>query len=404
MLAGRMQHIEQADLGSMTRPRLEAFVESIAALESFLASRRLSAMAAIDSLNDGGASSDSVFRSKGKAASKDARTAAKTANALTGMPTTAERLANGEITEAHANANAAAAEQTQDPAGADDALNNSRVVPPADLHQKRAMTWGRTHEARDNRENRRLRQHHNRKVIVGRCKEDGSWSLYATTTTDIGRELQGLIEAEADRLFRTEDGGRGSDTDRTRAQRLVDALGNLLRRGSGQQATSRGGPTHPRFQPVVRVTMGDSLDEIAGELIGDGPLPDSTVQRILCESGLDVIITADDGQPLWLGRTTRNVSAAQWRALIERDEGCVVCGAEPSMCEAHHVVWWSRHGSTDITNLVLLCTACHHNLHDRGHELVKRDGTWLLEPPEPGRAPNSTSRRRRQHEQQPRAA
>jgi hypothetical protein len=170
-----------------------------------------------------------------------------------------------------------------------------------------------------------------------------------------------------------------------------------VKRGAGQAETRPSkGRRHPRFQPLLRLTLGDYLDDVTGELIGDGPLPDAVVQRVLCESGLDVVITADDGSPLWLGRTRREATPEQWIALIERDEGCVVCGADPSRCEAHHLVWWKRHGPTNIDNLVLLCAAHHHDLHDRGLVLRKQNGTWLLEPkPVHERQPAASPRGRR---------
>ncbi|MEM9204046.1 MAG: DUF222 domain-containing protein, partial [Actinomycetota bacterium] len=289
-------------------------------------------------------------------------------------------------------------EQVDDPAAADDELNRSPVVPPADLHAKRVKKWANDNEDRRKAKARRERQVRNRKVIFGRSEDDGSWSIYATCNTDDGKELQGLIEAEADRLFR-DDGGRGADRERTRAQRLFDSLANLIRRGAGKAAPA-GGRVHPRFQPMVRITIGDYLDDVEGELIGDGPLPDAVVRQILCQAGLDVLLTTDDGQPLWLGRTSRQVTAAQWRALIERDEGCVVCGAEPSRCEAHHLRWWSRLGTTDITNLVLLCSSCHHDVHDRGHDLVKLDGVWHLR----AKPPDQAREQRRRSSRQPRAA
>ena len=396
MLAGEFERVEATDVGLLTRPQLESLLEVVSGLESFLASRRLDVMGAIDGLADGGLASDSILRTKGKVGEKQARKAAGTADKLRHMPKTAQRLRNGEITEAHAHANAEAAEKADDPSKADDELNGP-IVPPADLHAKRARKWGADNESREKAERRHQRQRRNRKAIFGRSEEDGSWSLYATTDTLDGKDIQGLIEEEADRLFRLEDGGRAGDTDRTRSQRLLDALVNLVKRSAGQPAAIRQGKRHPRFRPVLRLSLGDSLEDVDGELVGEGPLPRSVIERVLCESGLDVLITADDGSPLWLGRSRRDATPEQWIALIERDEGCVVCGADPSRCEAHHLVWWKRDdGPTDIDNLVLLCGTHHHDLHDRGLELVKRRGTWLLEPrPVHERQPAASERGRR---------
>lgn len=95
------------------------------------------------------------------------------------------------------------------------------------------------------------------------------------------------------------------------------------------------------------------------------------------------------------GRDKRGFTRAQKLALAARDGGCVCCGAPTSWTEVHHIRWWKRHGGrTDLSNGVLLCTACHHRLHDDGWEICI-EGTgmdaivWFI-PPRwigPGRAP-----------------
>ena len=73
------------------------------------------------------------------------------------------------------------------------------------------------------------------------------------------------------------------------------------------------------------------------------------------------------------------MSKAQWLALVARDKHCVVkgCHRPPSRCQAHHVVWWSRGGASDLANYVLLCHAHHHDVHDRAAWLPLYDGRLL---------------------------
>jgi len=54
------------------------------------------------------------------------------------------------------------------------------------------------------------------------------------------------------------------------------------------------------------------------------------------------------------------------RALDARDRGCVVCGAPPIMCDAHHLISWIDGGDTKVSNLALLCRRHHTDLHN-GH-------------------------------------
>jgi len=100
----------------------------------------------------------------------------------------------------------------------------------------------------------------------------------------------------------------------------------------------------------------------------------------MCDAAIAPMIVNRDGQPLWMGQETRTATPAQWRALITRDQGCVVCGSDPSRCEAHHIVFWRHGGNTDITNLALLCTEHHHMLHDHDLELVVTAGVSELRP------------------------
>jgi hypothetical protein len=104
------------------------------------------------------------------------------------------------------------------------------------------------------------------------------------------------------------------------------------------------------------------------------------------------------------------------RALNVRDKGCVVCGAPPIHCDAHHLRSWIDGGETAIHNLVLLCRAHHRALHDGhwvitiadGHAQVSRP-TWADPPPRPtpsitallaaaARRPDTPAQRRRRSE------
>ena len=76
------------------------------------------------------------------------------------------------------------------------------------------------------------------------------------------------------------------------------------------------------------------------------------------------------------GRARRLFSFSQRLALGERDHGCVGCGAPPEQCITQHIPWWSHGGSTDLSNGVLLCTACHTTLHQSGYE-IRVDGPGI---------------------------
>ena len=78
-------------------------------------------------------------------------------------------------------------------------------------------------------------------------------------------------------------------------------------------------------------------------------------------------------RPLALGRSVRIVPGWLRDAVTLRDTHCVVDGCEvpAHRCEVHHVTPWALGGTSDISNLALLCV--------RHHRTIER-GTWRLRP------------------------
>ncbi len=146
------------------------------------------------------------------------------------------------------------------------------------------------------------------------------------------------------------------------------------------------------------VAPGLATDLITGEVIDPG-----TFSRFLCDAVLDPTLFDENGAILAQGITTRLATAAQRRALIARDRGCIVpgCTAPVTWCDAHHVIWWRHGGSTDIGNLALLC-ARHHTAVHAGHWQIQMiDGIPWAVPPralDPTRTPRRNTLWRREHE------
>ena len=108
------------------------------------------------------------------------------------------------------------------------------------------------------------------------------------------------------------------------------------------------------------------------EIPGVGAIARSELERLGCDAELYGLLFDQQGLPLYHGRKTRSVSPQQWRVLVARDKGCVICGAHTNWCQAHHVKYWRLGGPTDIDNLVLLCHAHHRWVHD--NEIILRQG------------------------------
>jgi hypothetical protein len=111
--------------------------------------------------------------------------------------------------------------------------------------------------------------------------------------------------------------------------------------------------------------------------VGDGrgrvrTMGRSTLRRLACEAGVVLVGTGRDGTPMDVGRRQRRLTAALRRALRLRDRGrCTFPGCDATRhLHAHHVEHWADGGSTDLANLVLLCSRHHRHVHA---------GTWRIE-------------------------
>ncbi|MCW2607965.1 MAG: putative endonuclease, partial [Frankiales bacterium] len=101
--------------------------------------------------------------------------------------------------------------------------------------------------------------------------------------------------------------------------------------------------------------------------------------RLACDADISRVVLDTNGAVLDLGRSSRTVTAPQWRALVARDRDCIVkgCRRRPAECEAHHVQHWALGGPSDLGNYALVCHLHHHQLHEGGRTLQHQDGRWL---------------------------
>ena len=72
------------------------------------------------------------------------------------------------------------------------------------------------------------------------------------------------------------------------------------------------------------------------------------------------------------------------KALTARDQGCAFpgCTIPAPWCEAHHITYWSRGGTTGTDNGALLCSHHHHLIHKEHWTIQSRTGVpWFIPPP-----------------------
>src|SRR5438094_5166308 len=83
----------------------------------------------------------------------------------------------------------------------------------------------------------------------------------------------------------------------------------------------------------------------ASELDNGMPISSQTVQRLACDGTLCRVLKADS-VVVDVGRATRAVSPAQWRALKARHRNCAAprCGRPINWTSPHHLQYCSRGG------------------------------------------------------------
>jgi hypothetical protein len=134
------------------------------------------------------------------------------------------------------------------------------------------------------------------------------------------------------------------------------------------------------------LATGVGLDPRGEACTDDGlRLSVAAVRRLACDADVVPVCLGSDGEVLDVGRSSRLVTPALWRALVARDRHCTFpgCTRPPVMCHAHHVVHWVDGGTTCLDNLVLVCGAHHSVLHHSPWQvrLSEADGRPEFLPP-----------------------
>jgi 5-methylcytosine-specific restriction endonuclease McrA len=196
-------------------------------------------------------------------------------------------------------------------------------------------------------------------------------------TTSAIEELRARIELRERQLWEA-DGGRDlkpGEHRRTREQRLFDAAQDILL-GTTAAAQTSG-------RPAVVLNIDASNPEAAAEMVGVGPIPDTVAAEILARANIFINIHDIDRKTLWWGRLKRRASLTQFIALAARDKGCVLCGTHWLRCEVHHLTPWNSpaKGETNIDDLALTCSTCHHDTHAAELTIVRGPhSTWTTRP------------------------
>ena len=81
----------------------------------------------------------------------------------------------------------------------------------------------------------------------------------------------------------------------------------------------------------------------------------AAVRRLACDADIIPVVLGARGEVLDVGRTSRLVTPALWRALVAPDRHCAFpgCTRPPVMCHAHHIEHWADGGTTSLDKHLL---------------------------------------------------
>ena len=141
----------------------------------------------------------------------------------------------------------------------------------------------------------------------------------------------------------------------------------------------RDGPAAPAQRPADGPAPGRT-----GTLLFTGPVTASTARKIACDADIIPVLLGGEGRILDIGRASRIFPPHIRKALTARDQGCAFpgCTIPAPWCEAHHITYWSRGGTTGTDNGTLLCSHHHHLIHKEQWTIQLRTGIpWFIPPP-----------------------
>jgi len=200
-----------------------------------------------------------------------------------------------------------------------------------------------------------------------------SYKLWGQLPGTDGRLVEQALTARADQFPPLPDGRPCS-----RTQRHADALVSIAHDsldGTEPTATS----SVPMVSIFVDAHQAAQTNGEAGATIDTGPrIGPLTLEEILCDGHVELLMTSHDGKPLSVGPTSRTIPPKLRRFVLHRDGGaCTADGCQSRYrLQPHHITPKSQGGSHDPANLTTLCNRSsflrHCLLNQQGRRKVER--------------------------------
>ena len=320
----------------------------------------------------------------------EARSQVQIAETLRQMPAVRDAVESGRASKSNAKHLAAAV----DKAGAEAVESDGELLAKAESMRpeqfaREARRWTADHQT-DGGESEYRRQRARRCVRIWNNDDDGMVHLRGEFDPVTGKRIASRLREAAGRLHDADKKHADDAARRTFDQCMADALDQLT------SATNLGGS-----KPFADICVVAHVDDATGELIAELPdgerLPRAVLEQLSCNAKLTGVVYDRKGTPIWRTQSRRTVTESQWQLLIAKWGGCFHCGANPGICQGHHIEPASRGGPTKLDNLVPACWSCHHRIHHDNWQIHKSpDGWHTLHPPDrthhgPAHAPDHPS-------------
>ena len=312
----------------------------------------------------------------------DAQSQVKTAEAIGAVPAVRDAVEAGRVSQANAKRLADAVEKTS----AADVESDRELLAKAESMRpeqfaREARRWTANHQA-DGGESEYRRQRARRCVRMW-DGDDGMVHLRGEFDPITGKRIANRLRAEARGLHDSDKKQAADSSGRKRRsfdQCMADALDNLTSNNSSRAGNGGG-------KPFADICVVAHVDDTTGELVAELPegerLPKAVLEQLSCNAKLTGVVYDRTGKPIWRTHSRRTVTESQWQLLIAKWGGCFHCGANPGICQGHHIEPASQGGPTKLDNLVPACWSCHHRIHHDNWWILKSpDGWHTLHPPD----------------------
>ena len=341
----------------------------IKSVRGFIDSYEARLTAHVQQLNAAGQSAPAadLHTRNGGVSADEARRKERRAEALEHAPSLADELAAGTVTAGHADALANATTRVDDEILAQ--LFEHEASLAADATRTTPEEFGRNcrdmirHLERDAGVERAERQRRETR-LTKKVDREGMYVLNARLHPELGHAVFNAIDAETAALVKA-----GGDRSVDRAAVSAEALGNLV---TGGHQAQRPAEAEIRIHVDEQTASTGELHERSICEFDDGsPIPPASVVRLMCNGAIVPIIRGTDGVAIDVGQSRRLANRAQRRALRAMYRTCAFAGCDVvfNRCEIHHIHEWEHGGSTDLSNLLPLCSRHHHVIHEGGWSL-----------------------------------